>query len=106
MTIRFILDQKNAKLLLEHIKNFLGRGSGSVNLRGKTNEVYRYQIGAIRAIPYVIDYFETFPLKRKKAQSFQKWADIFAIVQNGEHLEEGKIELIKVLAKQINPKFM
>lgn len=89
-------------MILKHVQNFLGIGRGRVSLRRNTNIVFRYEIRAIKSLPYVINYFETFPLKRKKAQSFKKWSEIFYMVQNKDHLKEGIIEIIKIKAKEVN----
>ncbi|KAI9309732.1 homing endonuclease, partial [Dichotomocladium elegans] len=69
--LRFILDQKNSKEFLYHIKDLFG--FGTVILRGKTNEVYRYYCDSFIGLQNICNYFYNFPLKTIKATSFINW---------------------------------
>lgn len=70
---RYILDQKDARELLLYIKDILKYGS--VNLRNKTNNVYRLTVSMNNAkrkdFSLIISYFNNFPLKTTKLFNFQ-----------------------------------
>lgn len=68
--LRFLLDQKNAQYLLNHIRDLFG--FGQVSLRAETNAVYRYHINSFKVLVSVKNYFLTFPLKTLKRESFKK----------------------------------
>jgi hypothetical protein len=67
--MRYLLDQKD-NIILDKIQNLLG--FGKVTLRSKTDNVYRYTATGFKSMNYIISYFKAFPLKTKKAQSFEK----------------------------------
>ena len=71
VSLRFLLDQKNAQITLEYIKNLFG--FGKVSLRSGTNQVYRLTIDSFKGLVNVRDYFLIHPLRTKKAISFIKW---------------------------------
>lgn len=98
--LRFILDQKNAENLFTSIKNLLNYGS--VSLRVKTNNVFRFTINSFEGLIQVKEYFLKFPLKTKKKQSFENWLIIQNMVLNKEHLDLEGLEKIKKIKKNIN----
>jgi len=98
--IRFILDQQFEKECLLTIASLFN--TGSVNLRRETNEVYRYCISSFVSIPVIIQYFDKFPLKTHKQNSFIKWSKIYYIIVNKEHLSLSGLDKIIKLAKSIN----
>ena len=100
VTIRFLLDQKNAEQLLLYIKTLFG--SGYVNLRKNTNIVYRYTNSSFIGQNIVCDYFIAFPLKTKKSVSFVKWNEIHKIVLAKQHLTLEGIKTIRIISKQVN----
>ena len=102
VSLRFLLDQKNAESTLLHIRELFK--FGQVNLRGGTNEVYRYNNNTFKGLFPVRDYFLAFSLKTKKAESFKHWIEIFTMVLNKEHLGEEGLEKIRAIAKIINTK--
>jgi hypothetical protein len=67
--MRYLLDQKD-KTILDKIQNLLGLGK--VTLRSKTKGVYRYILTGFKPLLDVISYFKVFPLKTKKAESYEK----------------------------------
>lgn len=97
VTIRFLLDQKNAESLLLHISALFG--SGYVSLRKTTNIVYRYTNSSLIALNIVRDYFIVFPLKTKKSVSFVKWNEIHTIVLAKQHIT---LNAIRIISKQVN----
>lgn len=100
VVLRFLLDQKNAKPDLLHIRNLFG--FGQVNLRKETENVYRYSNNSFKGLLSVHDYFLSFPLKTKKNKSFQNWLEVYNMVLNKEHLIPEGLKKIKILAKQVN----
>jgi hypothetical protein len=50
----------------------------------------------------VISYFKLFPLRTKKALSFDKWLTIHKFVSNKLHLTEQGLAQIREWQKQIN----
>lgn len=98
--MRFLLDQKKAESLLLHIQALLG--FGHVNLRKDTNMVYRYTNDSFKGLVSLRDYFVAFPLKTKKASSFNKWNEAYSIVLSKEHLTVEGLAIIRVMAKEIN----
>jgi len=100
VSLRFLLDQKNAESTLLHIKNLFD--FGQVNLRKNTNGVYRYSNDSIKGLLPVRDYFLAFPLKTKKNESFKYWLKVFTMILNKEHLDKEGLDKIRVIAKNIN----
>ena len=77
-------------------------GFGKVTLRSGTDNVYRYTVTGFKPLNDVIAYFKLFPLKTKKALSFEKWLIIHHQVSNKLHLTEEGLSQIRALQKQIN----
>lgn len=98
--LRFILDQKNAESTLIIIRNNFGYGH--VTLRKETNSVFRYVNDSFKGLIPVRDYFLKFPLKTKKAKSFNYWLEMFDMVLNKKHLNLEGLDKIRITAKLIN----
>ena len=97
---RFILDQKGAEQLLLHIRSLLEYGN--VNLRTNTDQVFRFIINSFKGLISVQNYFLSFPLKTKKASSFDKWNEVYAMVLAKKHLNAEGLNKIRTLSKQVN----
>jgi hypothetical protein len=102
VSLRFLLDQKNAESTLLHIRDLFK--FGQVFVRGETNGVYRYNNNTFKGLLPVRDYFLAFPLKTKKADSFKHWVEVFTMILNKEHLVPEGLENIRAIAKIINIK--
>jgi hypothetical protein len=104
VSLRFLLDQKNAESTLMLIRDLFK--FGQVFVRGDTNGVYRYSNNTFKGLLPVRDYFLAFPLKTKKAESFKHWVEIFYMILNKEHLVSAQAGLVKIraIAKLINIK--
>jgi hypothetical protein len=100
VSLRFLLDQKNAESTLLYIQDLFK--FGQVFVRKETNFVYRYHNNTFKGLLPVRDYFLAFPLKTKKADSFQHWLNVFTMILNKEHLVSEGLEKIRVIAKIIN----
>ena len=68
--LRFLLDQQFEQDCLFQIRNIFN--TGNVALRSKTNQVFRYSTDSFHSIIKIINYFNKFPLKTVKAESFKK----------------------------------
>jgi hypothetical protein len=70
VSLRFLLDQKNEKDVLENIRNLIG--SGKVVCRDKNfGEVFRYSLHSLKNSNIIINYFNYFSLKTTKKYSFE-----------------------------------
>jgi hypothetical protein len=102
ISLRFLLDQKNAESTLLHIRDLFK--FGQVFVRGETNGVYRYNNNTFKGLLPVRDYFLAYPLKTKKADSFKHWVEVFTMILNKEHLVPEGLVKIRAIAKIINIK--
>jgi hypothetical protein len=102
VSLRFLLDQKNAESTLLHVRDLFK--FGQVFVRGGTNGVYRYNNNTFKGLLPIRDYFLAFPLKTKKADSFKHWVEIFTMILNKEHLVTEGLVKIRAIAKIINIK--
>lgn len=97
--MRYLLDQKDSIILNQVCVLF---GFGIVTLRSGTKDVYRYTATGFKVLNSVIAYFKLFPLRTKKAFSFEKWLTVHNSVSNKIHLTEEGLKEIRILQKQIN----
>lgn len=102
VTLRFLLDQKNAESTLLLIRDLFK--FGQVFVRGETNGVYRYHNNTFKGLLPVRDYFLAFSLKTKKADSFKHWLDVFTMFLKKEHLVPEGLKIIRAIAKIVNIK--
>ena len=102
VSIRFLLDQKNAESTLLQVRDLFN--FGQVFVRGDTNGVYRYNNNTFKGLIPVRDYFLAFSLKTKKAESFKHWLEVFTMVLNKKHLVREGLDKIRAIAKIINIK--
>ena len=98
--LRYLLDQKYAIDLLTHISTLFGHGKVIV----RSTDMYRYYCDSFIGLGKVCNYFESFPLKTKKSNSFYNWLKVFKMVLNKEHLTADGLETIRSIKKSINPK--
>ena len=79
---------------------------GSVNLRNKTNNVYRLTVSMNNLIrkdfALRIQYFHLFPLKTTKTLNFQLWCKTIDIIKLKKHNTKEGLELIKKLRTEMN----
>jgi hypothetical protein len=67
--MRYLLDQKDNIILNKVYELF---GFGKVSLRSGTQDVYRYTATGFKPLNDVVRYFKSFPLRTKKALSFER----------------------------------
>lgn len=79
---------------------------GSVNLRNKTNNVYRLTVSMNKPIrkdfALIIQYFEEFPLKTTKSLNFELWCKVIDLIKLKRHNTKEALELIKRLRAEMN----
>lgn len=97
--MRYLLDQKDNIILNKVYELF---GFGKVTLRSGTQDVYRYTATGFKPLNDVVRYFKSFPLRTKKALSFERWLTVHYIVSNKLHLTPEGLKEVRVLQKQIN----
>lgn len=97
--LRFILDQ-NDEIILNIIKDLFN--TGNVSLRSKSINHYRYTITGFNNFSDLINYFEKYPLKSQKYNSFLKWKNIYIMIINKEHLTLKGLNKIQILKTKIN----
>jgi hypothetical protein len=69
VSLRFLLDQKNEKDVLENIRNLIGHGK--VVCRDKDiGKIFRYSLHSLKNNKIIINYFNKFALKTTKNSSF------------------------------------
>lgn len=90
LRLRFILDQKSEKDLLEKVQNFLG--SGVISRRQEVDDMWRFTCTSIPSHLVVINYFSRYPLRTGKKVSFLRFASLFRYITNRPLLPwEGKV---------------
>lgn len=79
---------------------------GCVNLRNKTNNVYRLTVSMNKPIrkyfALIIKYFEIFPLKTTKSLNFELWCKIIDLIKLKRHNTKEVLELVKKLRTEMN----
>lgn len=80
--LRFILDQKDERLLFEKVKQFLK--SGTINKR-KTNldckNMYRFTCSSLSSHQILVEYLTRYPLKSKKKIDFVRWVRLKGYIE-------------------------
>jgi len=113
----FILDQKNAEVLLNKIAlllNTTGKAKlRTVNKHIKSKNLTDYINTMFRLSVYCNDrkkpsysiissYFNKYPLKTSKQESFNKWSKIFEIVANNQPLTPETLYLVRKIRHNMN----
>ncbi len=98
--LRYMLDQKSALDLLTLISTLFGHGKVIV----RSTDMYRYYCDTFVGVGHVCSYFESFPLKTKKSNSFVNWLKVYKMVLNKEHLTKEGLETVREIKKTINLK--
>ena len=113
----FILDQNNAEVVLNKIALLLNTSATaklrtvnkcikSKNLTSYVNTMFRlsaYCNDRKKPTYYIINnYFNKYPLKTSKQESFKKWAKIFEIVANNQPLIPETLHLVREIRHNMN----
>lgn len=113
VTLSFILDQKDGKIVLDKIGEFLDNPNKKGVLRtpnknriSTSNDMYRLSIycndKAKISLNRIIDYFETYPLKTTKSKSFSRWVEISNIIVDRQPLSPESLSLVRDLRHDMN----
>jgi hypothetical protein len=102
LRLRFILDQKSEKDLLEKVKNLFG--SGVISQRQEVDDMWRFTCTSILSHQVVTDYFNRHPLRTVKKVSFLRFTSLLRYITNRPVLPwEGKVlKRIENLIKKIS----
>jgi len=107
--IRFILSQKWEinKSVLTHILDLLNEEAGAIKPLGKvvphSNPGYfELILNGIENCNKIHWYFDTFGLKTKKGQSYNKWKILNAAFDKQEHLDPERRKVLAELSKDVN----
>lgn len=113
----FILDQKNAEVVLNKIALLLNTSAKAklrtVNKCIKSQNLTDYVNTMFRLSSYcndrkkptysiIINYFNKYPLKTSKQESFKKWKKIFEIVANNQPLTPETLQLVREIRHNMN----
>jgi hypothetical protein len=107
--VRYILSQKHEinKYVLEHILLLfnnsynLDKSLGSVVPHSKVDN-WELRINGYSNVIGILPYFDTFKLKSKKVDSYNKFKDLLTMIGKGKHLLSTERTLMIKLAKEIN----
>ena len=92
--LRFIIDQRNEKYILNLILNFLG--SGVIKTRKNIETMYRFTCNSISSHEKLIQYLTRYPLRSLKKVSFVRFACLLRYIKNIERFNLKKKQLQKV----------
>jgi hypothetical protein len=105
--LRYILTQKwdLNKPVLDHIANLLLKvGCLAAVVPHSINNVWELRVNGVKNCKLLYNYFDTFPLKTNKYNSYILWKAITVKLDNGDHLNEANIMKLTLMAKSINSK--
>jgi len=93
-----IVQHKDDEQILTKLQSFFGCGQVTVN-NGDRKEL---RIRGLNNLSKIVNFFEHHPLKTKKQYSFEKFAKIASLMQQGKHLTKDGLVKIAKLALQMN----
>ena len=91
--LRYVLDQKYALDELTYISTLFGHGKVIV----RSTNMYRYCCDSFIGLGTVCSYFESFPLKTKKSNSFVNWLKVYKMVLKKEHLTVEGLDTVRAI---------
>ena len=102
LRLRFILDQKSEKDLLEKVKNLFG--SGVISRRREVDDMWRFTCTSILTHRVVTNYFTRYPLRTVKKVSFLRFVSLLRYITTRPVLPwEGKVlKRVENLIKKIS----
>jgi len=102
LRLRFILDQKSEKDLLEKVKNLFG--SGVISRRREVDDMWRFTCTSILSHQVVTNYFTRYPLRTVKKVSFLSFVSLLRYITTRPVLPwEGKVlKRVENLIKKIS----
>lgn len=102
LRLRFILDQKSEKDLLEKVKNLFG--SAVISRRREVDDMWRFTCTSILSHQVVTNYFTRYPLRTVKKVSFLSFVSLLRYITTRPVLPwEGKVlKRVENLIKKIS----
>lgn len=99
-TLRFIIDQKDEKELMERIK--IALEGGTFYARKTTN--FRFQYSHVRPDEQdpLVQYLEKYPLQSEKSIDYARWKTLRYHFLNGEHRESQSLERLQRLLESLS----
>jgi len=67
----------------------------------RKEDMYRYYCDTFLGLAPIIAYFNTFPLKTKKAVTLNNWKQVYNMVINKEHLTEEGFNKVRSLKNDV-----
>ena len=90
LRLRFLVDQKDEKWLLEELKTFLG--SGVVGIRKQVDDMWRFTSTSIASHQVIINYLNKQTLRTKKKVSFLRFVSLLRYIKTRPELPwKGKV---------------
>lgn len=87
--------EKRDKAILEDIHKVLGVG----HISPMGNSAYKYQVGAIKDLDFIIKYFDSYPLSTNKRADYVLFKQAVSLIAAKKHLSpEGFKELLAIKA--------
>ncbi len=94
---RVVQHQKDVAIL-KQLQKFFGFGQITTN-HGDRKEL---RIRGLKQLSEVVTFFKQYPLRTVKRSSFDCFAEVIHLMNQGDHLTENGLERIKVLASRMN----
>jgi hypothetical protein len=114
VNLLFILDQKNEEILLNNISLILNSKkkatlrtiNKSVQTKVTLNTMYRLTLSCNSNQSFIVDtilyYYNKYPLKTNKNESFKRWTDIIDIVLGKQPLSSQELNKVRKLRHNMN----
>lgn len=99
--IRYLVSQKGAANLPILSSLILVFQTGTIEPHSK-NQNYCFIVSGYKNCSCILDYFENFPLKTKKNESYILWKHVLHQIGQKKHLQNAELLLLIEDAKQIN----
>ncbi len=93
-----VVQHQHDEQILHKLKDFFGFGNINVN-HGDRKE---FRIRGIRKLNKIVNFFEKYQLQTSKRESFEIFAKIIGLMNNGQHLTKEGLNKIAKLASQMN----
>jgi len=101
--LRFMIDQSYSLNEMIYLKQVLNLILTHRKLKkGAIGNMHRIETSSFNKLPLIINYINTFNLKTKKRESFDKWLEAYNMTLNKEHLNQQGLDKIRTLSKRVN----
>jgi hypothetical protein len=88
------------RLLLQDLQVYFGCGWIRAS---RSDRTFKYESRSVdELLKHVVPHFECYPLRGSKARSFEGFAHICRMVEQGDHLERDRLREIVAIAYEMN----